>query len=1574
MGKSPEGCRGAGVSGASTSLSGAPSATCWRVIAATALSALLALFAPAAAETPAAAPGLKVLGDELAVFSGGGLRLYTSARTVGSAHSNDSVILGESAEIDGDLTLVGMLAIHLNGSLTTLEADDVGTQAAPTGILAKTAASVTGTVTWVDPQPLPQIPTETEARALADRVFEQDMVFTEGRIDDVVFVAGTVRLAGSVAGTGTILATGSIVIDPLDPRPFQPPAYPLRIDLVSFQDVTIAEPTQVAGTVLAGGDVVVEVGATYFGRVRTHGTVLLKAGSTVDFETFPDTTPPEVTAMVPADGALLPTAQTEISADFIDDLSGVDTDSVVLTVDGVDRTAEATVTTERVVLSAGPILSEGAHAIELTVPDGVGNTTVAAWSFLVDTVPPTLTFTAPTEDPILNDPAPRIGLAFEDATSGVDTATLQVLVDGAPITERCTVATTEAFCAPPELPYALHTVSGEIRDRAGHPAVASLSFETRQDLLGPEVSLLTPLDGALLPDGTVQVTGTASDDGGLATLHVNGESVPVEDGTFSLTVELPEGTSLLQATAEDQTGKVGFAAAVVTVDETPPTIRLDELPSALTNAPTAQVSGEVLDASPIQSLTIAGEAVGLTDGRFSHELTLAPGQNTVQVEATDAAGHVGHAQVPLEYLPLPAIEITQPLDLATLTTTTVQVAGAVDDATATVDVNGVPATVLSDGRFIADGVPLVEGGNVLAATVRSPAGIVNTATVHVVRDLTAPHVAIASPMDGSVVMADRVAVSGLVNDIVAGTVNAQEATVTVNGVAAIIRNRNFLAAEISLAPGENLLTATGIDESGNVAEATIRITREAPGPDPRLHQVSGDLQEASATTPLPQPLVVTVLSGDGVPLGGRTVVFEEESGGGHLDGGRRRIAVTTDAQGLAQATWTLGRRAGVQRVRASAVGVLQPVDFTALAGPRAPAVLVVDAGDQQLGTAGHRLPRPFIATVTDDGFNRLGGVPVEFTLVKGEGHFGAGQSSIVVETDSDGRAVATLTLDPREGIANNAVAARIVGLPESPLASFTATGLAAGPADATAITGVVLDNTSRPISGVTVRVDDTALWTTTDEAGQFRIEPAPVGDVLLIVDGSTTERPGVWASLEFRMTSIAGRDNDLGMPIFLLPLDVSSGLYVDEVTGGIVTAPDVPGLTLEVAPGSVTFPGGSKSGIVSITTVHSDRVPMVPNFGQQPRLIVTIQPAGARFDPPARITYPNVEGLAPGESTDLYSFDHDLGHFVSIGPGTVSDDGTLLVSDPGVGILKAGWHCGGDPQSATGAAHDCPECLTCVGTTCVNDDGAACDDRDECTVMDRCNGGRCAAEAVFIRGVDALADGVKNLEAKAGEDIQFEPGSQVTTNCPEPLSYEWDFGDGMRSTLPRPIHAFRKEGSYAVELQVRCPSCDQATQRSVVNVKVKCPVPTDFRTKEARPEPGGILFFRYDWRSSTGDLQDLDLCEVGEQVVYPGGSPFMWPPPWQFSTPNPSVLRGDATAGFLTDAHSPGNFLLPYQVASFTAQQRYFYVCDCLADPSKPNILAGIFDIVREVTQRPDGRFQYIITKDGVTATIDPLP
>jgi hypothetical protein len=149
--------------------------------------------------------------------------------------------------------------------------------------------------------------------------------------------------------------------------------------------------------------------------------------------------------------------------------------------------------------------------------------------------------------------------------------------------------------------------------------------------------------------------------------------------------------------------------------------------------------------------------------------------------------------------------------------------------------------------------------------------------------------------------------------------------------------------------------------------------------------------------------------------------------------------------------------------------------------------------------------------------------------------------------------------------------------------------------------------------------------------------------------------------------------------------------------------------------------------VVSVTIVHSDKVPMVPNFGQQPRFIVTIQPPGTRFDPPARMSLPNVEGLAPGEVTELYSFDHDLGHFVSIGPATVSEDGSVIVSNPGVGVLKAGWHCGGTP-GLTGTPHDCPICNECIGDYCFDDDSQVPPQDPENPCLEHyCSGGRAAS-------------------------------------------------------------------------------------------------------------------------------------------------------------------------------------------------------------------------------------------------------
>ncbi len=143
-----------------------------------------------------------------------------------------------------------------------------------------------------------------------------------------------------------------------------------------------------------------------------------------------------------------------------------------------------------------------------------------------------------------------------------------------------------------------------------------------------------------------------------------------------------------------------------------------------------------------------------------------------------------------------------------------------------------------------------------------------------------------------------------------------------------------------------------------------------------------------------------------------------------------------------------------------------------------------------------------------------------------------------------------------------------------------------------------------------------------------------------------------------------------------------------------VTLEQVPGFKLEVPAGSVTFPDGSTEGYVSVTAVNASKVPMVPPNGSQPQFVVTIQPAGAIFDPPAPMTVPNFDAHLPGAQVEMFSFDHDLEEFVAIGLGTVTEDGTLIRSNPGVGVIKAGWHGSGPPQGQ-GCPHNCPVCQDC---------------------------------------------------------------------------------------------------------------------------------------------------------------------------------------------------------------------------------------------------------------------------------------
>lgn len=1252
---------------------------------------------------------------------------------------------GANLQVQQNCSLTGNL--QSNGPFTMAQGDKVTGNVSAVGPVSN-LGTVTGTVTSGAPaKALPVLPTQAQSQALANRVFTTNTTFNNAKIDDVVFVEGDVHIQGSLDGRGTLIVLHDLQFDGTDAAHPIPLAATTRLSILALHDIHVGQLRPLRGLVYAGHDIDLQSQTSLQGVVIAAHQLTIEQNSQVAFLEL-DTTPPAISNLVPANGSLLATAKPTVSAAFADDLSGVDPASVRLLLDGTDRTSAAQVTAAGLSFTPSAPLADGSHTAALSVRDLAGNLGQAFWSFTTDVTPPAVLITSPASATV-GTATPTLAVSYSDATSGVDLGSLHIVLDGTDLTSSCQVAAAAATCTAATLAPGSHTVAASLRDRAGNQANASLAFAV---VLPPTVTITSPAEGSYSRSTTVQVTGQVG--GAVSSLTVNGLPATLsQGGGFTAAASLTEGFNQIVALATDAAGDQATAAVGVILDTIPPTLTVAApAAGAITNQGQVAVTGTATDDNGVATLTVGGQPVTVTGGAFGSTVELAEGPRSIAVTATDVAGNATTVTVGVTRFSVPGVAITSPPDLSYVAGTTVTVGGTVSPG-ASVTVNGVTATA-SGTSFTAAGVPLVEGGNTLTATATDANDRVGIASINVVRDLTPPHLAIYTPAAGAVIGDASVTVSGLVNDIVAGTVNAGDVRVTVNGVPAAVANRSFLATGVPLQPGANLVTAVAVDASGNQGQASVTVQQAAPA-GPRVAAVSGGGQSAVIGSPLSQPLVAALLDATGHPVAGKAVLFRVRDGDGTVDGGRRDLAVVSDANGQALAHFSAGTRAGAgnQVVEASAAGFGLPAVFLASALPGSPALIVVDSGDQQLGVAGQALPRPLVAAVVDAGANRLGGIAATLRVVKGAGHFTNGQQTMSLLTDSDGRLIATFVTDPAEGVANNVVEARVDALPAGPVASFVASTWAAADPGQTAVSGVVLDNSNLPVAGVTVRLRDTALTAVTDAQGLFRIAPAPVGTLKLIVDGSTAQRPGAWPDLEFDLTTVPGRDNTLRMPIYLLPLDLATGIQVDETHGGRLTLPQLPGFALDILPGSVTFPGGGRSGIVSVTVVHSDKVPMTPNFGQQPRLIVTIQPAGARFDPPARLTLPNVEGLAPGQVTEFYSFDHDLGHFVSIGPGTVSDDGAVVTTNVGVGILKAGWHCSGSPQ-ASGSPNGCPDCQECSGSQCVN--------RKLCKTCNNAPGEACDGQGTCRPGKDLIP----LFCGQPGQELGIVVANPVASQCP----------------------------------------------------------------------------------------------------------------------------------------------------------------------------------------------------------------
>jgi hypothetical protein len=645
----------------------------------------------------------------------------------------------------------------------------------------------------------------------------------------------------------------------------------------------------------------------------------------------------------------------------------------------------------------------------------------------------------------------------------------------------------------------------------------------------------------------------------------------------------------------------------------------------------------------------------------------------------------------------PQVTILSPPGGTVFSAQPIAVAGEVDDKEATVRVNGVLASV-SRGRFIASSVPLLrDGTSVVSAVATDPAGNTGQDSITVILDTLPPTVVADSPPDGFRTSQASVAVAGMVSDVITTT-----PTVTVNGIAAAVSNGTFITLDVPLNPGKNLITVAARDGVGNVGTDELTIHRETQ-PGLRLEILGGQAQTALVSSVLPLSLRVRLLSGLGDPVAGRELLWEVARGDGSMSdlvdpmlADQRSLRLLTDGVGESAVTFRLGSRtgAGNNRARVSVGGGLSFVEFCATATSGTPDRLaIVHMTNHQTGVINLTLADSFAAIVLDLMGNPVAGVPVTFTAVEGGGSFDTGAMK-TVSSGPDGAARALLTLGPEAGVENNAVEAEFAGL-QGPPALFLASARAAGAEADTAFSGIVLDNLDLPLQNARARIEGTAREAVTDASGRFRITQVPPGAQRLFIDGSQVVdgRGSIYPNLEFDVVAISGTDNSLPFPIYLPPLADAVMITGTETLPVVLRMPGVPESTLTILPGSVRRADGSpptpENPIgVRLSRVNNDRVPMPPPNGSVFMLAGTVQPAGTHFDPPAPICVPNA-GMPPGAQVDIFSFDHDVGQFLTIGLATVSEDGSVLCSNAGFGITKAGWWGCTPPPPPTTDAKSC---------------------------------------------------------------------------------------------------------------------------------------------------------------------------------------------------------------------------------------------------------------------------------------------
>jgi hypothetical protein len=522
----------------------------------------------------------------------------------------------------------------------------------------------------------------------------------------------------------------------------------------------------------------------------------------------PDATAPTIDNTSPQ--GVLRDSRPLISASYADVGGSIATSGVVMTVDGVNITSQATVSASSISYRPATSLTDGAHTIALRVPDNAGNVGTASWTFTTDTQAPAISDPAPFE--VLSaSPGVAISARFADQASGVDVTRVLLTVDGQDVTALARVdATGVVYQAPSPLAAGGHMVHLTLADTAGNAAELQWSFSV--DASGPEIAGLVPANGTELAADVLPTVSATFLDGGSGVdisnvrMLIDGADVTSQAQlsasgvSYTASTALAEGNHEVQVSAADVNGNTTEAIWAF-VTRTAPEILNPQPSDAILNATsTVVISAQYRDVGSgidTSSVRVSIDGVDFTEQAQinANGVTLAPtaalpqGLHIVSLEVRDLAGNITASQWRFTIdTGLPYVDEQQPRNTLVATplptisavyadTGSASAATGVEHALTRLYVNGVDVTTQSQIETGASphrisytpATALSSGNQVVRLVVVDRAGNEIESVWNFTVDVDGPVITDVVPSDGATVAADAlISISGTFLDAGSG--------------------------------------------------------------------------------------------------------------------------------------------------------------------------------------------------------------------------------------------------------------------------------------------------------------------------------------------------------------------------------------------------------------------------------------------------------------------------------------------------------------------------------------------------------------------------------------------------------------------------------------------------------------------------------------------------------------------------------------------------------------------------------------------------------------------------------------